>query len=261
MTKILCSLMFVLLSFGIQAATLEIVTSDYPPFQIVEGDKVNGMATEIVREILKRSGHTGTISAYPWARAYQIALHNPNVLIYSIARNNEREKLFKWIGAVVPFNLYFWKLSNRIDIKVQTIADAKRYVVGGVFDDIKAAHLQKLGFVPGKNLEMVRNDELNIHKLFGNHIDLIPFDEMSFPYKVTRAGHDVKKISKLIKIEGLSSELYIAASLNTPDGVVLDLKKALADFKKSEKFKKLKEKYIFKRNDEALKYVLASGPI
>ena len=221
----ICSLLFMLLSFRAYSIELEIVTTDFPPYQIQNGEKVTGMAVEMVQEVVKNSGHKGTISVYPWARAYQIAQKNPNAIIFSIARTPEREKLFKWVGTMVPFNVYFWKLAERKDIQLKTMDDAKKYLSGGVFNDIKAQYLTTHGFVEGKNLEMVRNDELNIHKLFGNHIDLIPFDENSFPWKVARAGHDIRKITKLLRIDGLATDLYIAASLNTPDSVVNDLRK------------------------------------
>jgi polar amino acid transport system substrate-binding protein len=221
--------------------TFEIVTSDYPPYQMQDGDKVVGMTTEIVNEILKIAGHTGNFTLYPWARAYQMASSKPDVLIYSIARTPEREKLFKWIGPLTPYNIYLWKLSSRSDIKITKIEDAKRYMIGGVFDDAKAAQLQKMGFIVGKNIEMVRNDDLNIRKIFENHLDLIPFDEFNLPYKVRNSGYDVKKLTKLIKI--LTADLYLAASPATSDQTVEELRVALKSFQKSERYKLLREKY------------------
>lgn len=137
----------------------------------------------------------------------------------------------------------FWKLSSRTDIKIKNIEDAKHYMIGGVLDDARATHLQKLGFVIGKNLEMVRNDSLNIEKLFGGHLDMIPIDEFSFLYKVKKSGHDFKKLTKLIKLDKLSTDLYLAASPATSDQVVKELKMALSTFKKSERYKQFRDKY------------------
>lgn len=41
-------------------------------------------------------------------------------------------------------------------------------MVGGVFEDVKSLHLQQLGFVIGKNIEMVRNDEKNTVSILPN---------------------------------------------------------------------------------------------
>jgi polar amino acid transport system substrate-binding protein len=230
-------------NLNVFSATLDLTTSDFPPFQIQGEEKDEGMVIEIVREIVKTAGHQGSVNFFPWARAIQNAQNNPNTIIFSIGRNAEREKSFKWIGPVAKYNVYFWKLKERTDIKVKTIEDAKRYMVGGVIDDIRVEQLKKLGFVVNKNLELAPNDTLNIHKIFNKHIDIIPFDETVFSYKVTRAGHDFSKLEKMIKIKNLDMDLYIAASLNTPDAVVSDLKTALINFKKTKKYQQIKSKY------------------
>jgi polar amino acid transport system substrate-binding protein len=228
----------------LDAKVFEIVTTEYPPFQEEIGNTVGGMTTEIIREVLKLSGDTGTITIYPWARAYQMALEKPQVLIYSLARNNERERLFKWIGPLIPYKLCFWKLKSRTDIKIKTVADAKHYMVGGVFDDIKAAHLQKWGFVVGKNIEMVGDDETNIKKIYAKHLDLILFDEFSFPYKVKKAGLDINKFTKLIELNGNPENLFFAAHLSTPDQDVQRLREALNSFRQTKRYAQIKKKYI-----------------
>lgn len=229
---------------NVRSATLEVVTTSFPPYQLHHGDKIEGLATEIINEVLTLSGHHGRFSIYPWARAYQIAQTAPNTLIYSLAKTPEREKLFKWIGTIVPFNVYMWRLKSRKkDVQPKNLMEAKQYIVGGVFEDIKATHLQKQGFIIGKNLEMVRNDELNARKLLSGHIDLLPSDELSFKHHLKNANLDISLVDKLFKIPEISNDLYLAASLKTPDSVVSDLQMALAKFKKSKKFQKIEAQY------------------
>ena len=201
------------------AGNLQIVTADYAPYQTMNGEKVEGIATEIVREVLIRAGESGEIKMYPWPRAYKMALREPNLIIYSMVRTPEREKLFKWIGAIAPYHVYFWKLESRTGIVVRNMEEAKRYMSGGVFNDVKAGYLEKIGFQRGRNLEYVGNDDLNIKKLFANRIELFPYDEVSLPYKVKNAGHDPKKLKKLIK-NGVQQNSLSSAYGNL-SGVVL----------------------------------------
>lgn len=222
--------------------TLEIVTTDFPPYQISHNEKLDGMATEIISESLASIHKTSHTSVYPWGRAYQLALATP-VLIYSIARTKEREHLFKWIAPIIPFKVYMWKLKDRKDIQAKTIDDAKKYIVGGVFDDVKATYLSKEGFVANKNLELVRNDELNIRKLYQSHIDLMPFDEVSFPYKISNSSLNPSKVEKLFKLKSISGELYLAANKNISDLEVNEIKAAIIAFKKTERYKAIKFKY------------------
>lgn len=225
------------------AVTLEVVTTDFPPYQFQEGAELKGLATETVKEALSLSPHQGQISVYPWARAYQFAQGKKATLIFSIARTAEREKLFKWIGTVAPFQVYMWRLKKRQDIKATNLEEAKHFMVGGVFNDIKASYLQKMGFKSGKNLEMVRNDELNVKKLYHGHIDLMPFDEFSFSHLIKKSGLEMGQAEKLFKIPEISNELFLAASLETPDSVVADLKQALTKFKASKRYKEIKALY------------------
>lgn len=239
MIEILCVLLTV---FSASSATLEIVTSDFAPFQIQVGKNVEGIATEIVKEVITLSGETGEIRMYPWPRVYKIAQREANVIIYSINRTPEREKLFKWIGVIAPYDVYFWKMANRPEIVVTSLNDAKKYISGGVFDDVKGAFLLNNGFERGRNIDFVGNDILNIRKIFAGRIDLLISDKLSLTFKVKEAGHDYSELKKLIKVEGISSNLYMAASLQTPDQTVERLHRALEQFKKSKKYRELKRK-------------------
>lgn len=224
------------------AETIKVVTTEFPPYQVIEGDFVRGIATEIVRSVVEDAGFKSEITAYPWPRAYKIAQKESNVLIYSMARTKEREKLFKWIGSIAPYNVYFWKLASRKDIKFSSIEEVKKYVVGGTNDDIKSLEMIKLGFMPGKNLELVSSDEISIRKLYAGRIEVMPYDEASFYQRVKKAGYDYSKAKKMMKFEGISNELYLAASLDTSDEVVARLQNSLAHYKKNKNFRTLQSK-------------------
>lgn len=249
--KNLCFLLFIVTTTLLQhtglaySSILEIVTTDFPPYQTQTGAKLEGFATETVQEVLALSGHAGHIAVYPWPRAYQTALTTPNTLIYSLARIPEREKLFQWIGTVAPFDVYVWRLKKRAKVvHPKNIEESKAFIMGGVFHDIKAAYLEKQGFKPGQNLEMVRSDDLNARKLYSGHIDLLPCDEISFPYLMKKAGLDANLAEKVYKIPEISEELYLAASIDTSAKTVADIKVALEKFKKSLHYKKIKAKYL-----------------
>lgn len=231
-----------LISSSLSAETLRVVTSEFPPFQTLEKNKITGITTEIVEAVIANAGYSAVFNMYPWPRAYKIGLKESNVLIYSIVKTPEREKLFKWIGTIAPYNVYFWKLKSRKDIKINSIADALKYKAGGVIDDNKSDHLQKIGFVVGKNLDLVSSDEFNLKKLFIKKIDIMTFDEMSFRYKVASVEMDYSKLEKLIKLEGSSHEMQLAANIDTPDVVVNKLRASLIAFKKTKKYIQIKNR-------------------
>jgi len=84
------------LSFASDPATapIRVVTEKLPPYNIAENEVVTGLSTEIVQAVMAGLGLNPKIETLPWARAYDLAQHSDNVLIYSMARTQEREHLF-----------------------------------------------------------------------------------------------------------------------------------------------------------------------
>ena len=106
--------------------------------------KVAGPATKIVELSLQKAGLTRyRIDLYPWARSYDIALHEPNVLIYQIIRSKAREPLFKWVGEIQKQQFHLYKLKENTAITVTSLADAKNYVIGVSRDDVRQQYLQR----------------------------------------------------------------------------------------------------------------------
>lgn len=234
---------FLFFSFLSEASTLRVVTAEFPPFQVIQPTgKVGGITTEIVENVIANAGYQSNIKSYPWARTLKLGMRERDVLIYSIVRNSEREKLFKWIGVLAPYNVYFWKLKKRKDIKLTSIDNVKKYKVGAVNGDIKAQQLVKMGFVSGVNLDFVASDQQNVRRLFAGKIDLMPFDEVSFRYSVATEGLDFSLVEKVIYLDGISHELYLAASLGISDDVVEKLRMSLNAFKKTDKYYRIQKR-------------------
>ena len=81
---------------------LTLVTEDLPPLNYPDGDKISGIATEIVMATLDRAGLNAIPRVYPWARAIGMAEQQENVLIFSIARIPERKIDFSGLAPCSP---------------------------------------------------------------------------------------------------------------------------------------------------------------
>ncbi len=231
-------------SFSVQAEEIHIVTEEFPPFQYEKNDKIVGMATELVRTTLDEAGIRYTLEIYPWPRAYDKALLHKNVLIYSMSRSEQREKLFKWVGVVAPLKNYFFKLKDRRDIRIKTLEDAKRYDIGTVRDDNRTQFLVKHGFMIGQNIEQMPSDTLNIRKLFKKRIDILPIDEASLYYRLRDLGFETSKVEKAFYIKGLSNDLYMAFSLKTDNAIVEKTRRAWKQINQDGRYKRIKAKYV-----------------
>lgn len=240
----LTSFLFILivLNVSVYAQKINVVTEYFPPFQWKKNGKITGPSTEVIQAIIKGVGVDSTIEIYPWARAYNMALKDKNVLIYSIGKIKESENKFKWIGSIMSRNSYLWKLKNRKDIQVERLEDAKNYKTAGVNMDVRAEYLFSKGFVKDEDVYIVSNNETAIKLLFSQRVDLI-IDNNGLQAKVEKYGYDFNQLEKILPIVELSGEIYAAFSLLTEDEVVDKFRNELKKLKQNGEFLKIIKKY------------------
>jgi polar amino acid transport system substrate-binding protein len=237
----------VCLSLGAAAADeLRIVTEELPPYNMTRDGQVTGLSTEVVRAVLKEAGLQASIQSMPWARAYDIALHAENVLIYSITRTARREKLFKWVGLVAPTH---WYLFSRADkpLRLKTLDDARGYQIATVNEDAGEQYLVAQGFVLGKQLQSSSRYELNYEKLRLGRVDLWIANELNAMYLVRQAGDDPAEVMhRALPLTDLGSTggLDMAFSLKTPDALVERFRKALETIKQNGTYASLQKKWL-----------------
>lgn len=220
---------------------IQVVTEEYPPYNYSENGKVLGFCTDIVKEVLKRANVEYSIHSYPWSKSYKMAQSQPNVLIYSIGRNVEREPLFKWVDVIARTEVYFYKLKSRVDIKIKTFDDIKKYKIGAVRDDFRAQWLMKQGIKVQLNL--VPDDRQNMRNLFARKIDIFPIGEFVAYHIAHQEARAFNDLEKTMYVKDMSADLYMAFSKQTPDVVVEKCKKALFEIRKDGTYEKIKSKY------------------
>ncbi len=221
--------------------TLTVLTEQKPPYSWEENGEIKGFSTEIVKEMLKRAGYKYSMRCIPWDGAYQTTINHENVMIYSIVRIKERESLFKWVGILAPYPVYLFKLKKRQDIQVSTLEDVKKYIIGVVKND--ARHLIFQG-KEGYKLDIVREDSLNIKKLFSDRVDLVPFKEITLKERIMdMKGYSFDDLEKVLLVDDLSSDFYAAFGNKTSDDIVEKCRNALDNIKLDGTFKEIAGRY------------------
>jgi polar amino acid transport system substrate-binding protein len=150
-----------------QAATLQIATENTPPGSMEQDGRIVGYATDIVREIMRRTYTDYTLRIFPWKRAYALALDNDNACVFSTARTSEREALFKWVG---PLEDNEWVLFARADrkLRINSLDDARGMRIGTSAGDARESYLLQRGM----QVESTSNVADNPGKLMHKRIDL-----------------------------------------------------------------------------------------
>ena len=173
-----CSaLLLSLLALLSQAAPLQLYTEEYPPVSFSANGRAEGMASELVRELLKRLGESGEISVVPWARGYHTVQQTPNTALFATIRNAEREPLFQWVGPILLAQDSFYALKNS-GIQLHDLTDvAKAGPVAVPRDWFSYQELRNLGLT---NLLGVTEPEQMFKMLKRGRVKLIVADNLSF---------------------------------------------------------------------------------
>jgi polar amino acid transport system substrate-binding protein len=199
------------------AGTIEAITEE-SSYSYLENGQVAGPATSVVTTVLERAGLTDYhLAMYPWARAYDMALAEPNVLIFPLIRTPEREMHFKWVGEFEEIQTVLYKLSERHDLAIAQLADAQAHSVGVVRDDVRHQYLRSNGFT---RLVISATPMDNFRKLLAGQVDVVPLsprdarrfcEEMAVPFE---------KLEAVMPLNQITAHAYLAFSLGTADEVV-----------------------------------------
>ncbi|MBA1273210.1 substrate-binding periplasmic protein [Stutzerimonas azotifigens] len=216
--NILCvALLLLCLAPSVWADSIRVVTED-GSFVYLRQGKVAGPATEVVEATLAHAGLDDyRIGLYPWARAYDSALREPNVLIYLIARTDEREALFHWVGEILRIDYHLYRLPAREDIQVDELGQAKPYRIGVPREDVRYRYLQGEGFA---KLVVSASSADSIKLLFNGQVDLVPLSERAVELYCDEAGLARNCLERVFTLN-LATGLYMAYSLQTDEDVVL----------------------------------------
>ncbi|WDD98713.1 substrate-binding periplasmic protein [Thalassomonas actiniarum] len=218
--------------------SLRVVTEHLPPYQIVSNKRVvAGSSYLLMQEVLKRAGYSVQIEALPWARAYQTALTDKNVVIFSMTRSRERERLFHWIGELRALSYTFYSLRASTGIRVNSIEQALHYTVVAVRNSVEADILQQQGFKQGKNLILTTGHVEAWQVLLKGRADIIYANELIGDNIHLSIGEQLTPFVKQ-PFSGIRAALYVAASKTSDVEIVTRLSQALQSVKKDGTFEK-----------------------
>ncbi len=178
-----------------QLQNLQIITEEYPPISFTNKDgEVDGLAVEVVKEIMRRLGLNQKIRVLPWARAYKEAIEGPNFVLFSVGRTPKRESLFNWSGSIFEMKSSFYAKKGS-EVKISTLNDARKLASIGTYrNSYDEQFLRVKGF---KNLDSVNNNVLNMKKLMAGRLEVVTATNISISSMLKRAGYSIDNVERL----------------------------------------------------------------
>ncbi|MBK6999707.1 MAG: transporter substrate-binding domain-containing protein [Rhodoferax sp.] len=221
------------------AYSLNIYCEDDAPFQFKGPDgKLTGMVVEMVSEVQKRVGNTDPIQMVPWARGLRSLDSEPDTLLFTMSRTEDRNDLYQWIGPVAQSDYAFYVKADS-KISIASLEDAKKIASIGVYrDDVRDKFLTKAGF---NNLDRTNDNVSNFKKLMSDRVSMYASGGNAIANDAERAGYksaDVKPVYVFLKTQS-----FIAASRKTDPSVVAKWNSAMEAMKKDGSFGTIFKKY------------------
>ncbi|MFC1681773.1 substrate-binding periplasmic protein [Pseudomonadota bacterium] len=240
MTKLLAYVFSALLSTlnPVWGAELTILTENLPPLNFTRDGKLVGPSVEIVEEIQRRVGSTATIHVYPWARAYQRALQEKNIVLFGTTHTSDRQDKFKWVGPLAAKRdiLVAKKGSG---IVIDSLDDARKVRrIGTLRDDSREQFLRVNGF---DNLELVADEQQNARKLVHGRIDLWAYKVPGLKTVCELAGINFDEVEEVFSLREI--DVSIAFSIKTSDTIVLAWQNAFDQMTADGTLSRIKEKW------------------
>jgi polar amino acid transport system substrate-binding protein len=195
------------------------VTENAPPDNYLDqNNELVGTSVKKIKNILKTNNSQTCLSdiqVLSWDVAYNKTLNNKNYALFSTARTEKRETLFKWAGPLSTMNIVVF-LKKDSNIKITSLNDLRNYKVGVVKNDVGQQLVNSE--VKGLKLYVSDNASDNLQNLNAGTIDLMVYDEASIKDVIKQKGLNTENYKSIYTVKEVG--LWIAFNPLTSDALV-----------------------------------------
>ncbi len=214
---------------------LTIMTEEWKPYNFEEDGEINGISTDIFLLMLEKVGSEqgrSDIDILPWARAYRDVQVLSDSVLYSTARTDDREEMFKWVGPIydIVINIITLKSNN---IELDSLSEIRRFSIGTPRDDVVEDILVEKAGLTISDFLQVSSDLKNMRNLSLGIVELIPSNNDTLIDTCHQLNLDPDDFKSVIILDKTS--LYYAFNIETPDYVIEAFQKAFNELKNERK--------------------------
>ncbi|MBI3144868.1 MAG: transporter substrate-binding domain-containing protein [Pseudogulbenkiania sp.] len=233
--------LYLLLMPAAQAAPrLSLYTEESPPrtFANAKGNP-DGMAVEVVNEILRRTGQNNSVAMAPWMRGYHLLLTKPNVMLFTIGRTAERERHMTLLGPIaISSTVLLARSEEALPLQAMGSDILKRKVAayqGSIFESTA----RNKGFT---SIRQTSSSEEAARMLLARRVDLWVEGNIAVAQTLQRLGVPPGRVARVMTLDSL--DLYLAFSRGTDRDTILQWQTALRDMKKDGTFQSIHQRWF-----------------
>ncbi len=197
------------------------------------------MAVELTRQIQQQLSSDEKIEVLPWLRAYNIALSQPNVILFTLAHTEERAKIFNMLGPIASGQIAIFTRTNFSQDKIILENLKQNLRIGTHRGTIFHITLELLGF---KKIVPVNSPVSGVKMLMSNRIDAYCDDDLAIAELFRRAGYPHDSYKKILPLA--SSEFHIAFFKGTSLTTMQAWSEALTKIKQNGEFNRIYQRWL-----------------
>lgn len=213
------------------------------PFNYQEDCWVRGFSADTVSEALRDAGVGYRMELLPWARAYARTLAEPGAFLFSLARTQEREKLFAWVAPLAPAQVCLFRLAARQDLAWVDREVLPGYRVEAVRGYFTVEVLRQWG-VPVDKLTLFQDSgkRAAIEHLELGRSEFFLGDPLTFGVELREAGKQglVVRHGEPVRV----SDYYLAANPRTDPDLLRQVAEALERIQASGRARAIRQEYM-----------------
>ncbi len=247
--KLIITFMLVFISInsyaGNDSSKITMMTEIYPPYNMKVDGQLQGIAVDILEEMLKVIGTGQDRNDFiltNWSRAYSMAEKRKNHMVFSTTRTAHREPLFKWVGPITTTTVGIVALKEK-GIVINNLSDLKQYRIGTVLKDIGEQILLQSG-IDRKQIHSIGGTnciDLSFKKMKIDRIDMFAYEINSAKYEAKNNGHNFDDFDIIYTLK--EGQLYYAFNIETDDEVINRWQNALDTVKANGRYDEIMAKY------------------
>jgi polar amino acid transport system substrate-binding protein len=232
-------LLVALCACGKKMPELSLVTEDYPPLTFEQDGKLSGYGVEVIEAIQQKLETNYQPQMMSWDNAYQKALNEANVVIFTLEKTPEREELFHFVG---PLGANTASIYVRGDspLQLDSLEDLRKLgsiaTTSNWFTEI---YLKEQSLT---NLSSMADPKDNIRSVISGAAEASVFTDLTYPLLAKEAGiapEDLKPVYTL-----MTTEFYIGISKATDPKIVALWQNAFDELVLDGSIAKLKARWL-----------------
>jgi len=231
--------------------SLTYLSEQYTPLNYLDKSGLQkGYAIELLHQVwYELDVPAQPIQILPWARAYSTAQQQQNAVLFSTARIDSRENIFKWVCSIINLRIVLLGLKSD-KIIINSLAEAREYQIAALNQDVGEQILIEAGFEPNK-VQQVSFLDNALKMLIQGRVDLLSSSEINAFRKLQEMGIDPNLFEVVWVLN--TYPICFAFNLNVEEEVVTKFQQALLKVQENKAYiKMLKRKYGLSLNENTL---------